>query len=635
MRRIALGIAAICMASFLSYGNNCDVTGDGVTDVSDVNAIVNSILGLNANGEATDVDGNGITDVSDLNQVIDHILGLHYSPSTRQLVAKMKTCYSKAGYAWVGEMLSDNTEDNTTHPKFDGRYVSTYYPERHDLTAYFPTDDQLYRWESVSKRDGVDSPLFMWQGNYEAIAACNEVLESIEELEQAGISANDRAAIAALKGEALVSRAWHHWQLCNMFCMPYGGPVKSKDIAGIPYLTTSHQQDAATTSKESLQDVYTLIENDLTAGLPLLDNSIHTDPKYHFGKQSGNAFASRFYLYKREYDKVVEYSNAAFADEEPYSLLEDMWHDQEYYDQADSIWRNAWRLLDKELIDSVTYNQIVDSIALDFLNHHSGPSRKGVWMVSVPQTEMVQNYRISGKYAQNREADVMHTRGPAWDKCKVSSNITNWIIPTFNGLCIAVKDGGTYYGGYFMGNCSDWVDNESGYRYSLRAEFTADQTLLNRAEAYIHLGKLDLAFADLKAWCDNLCLNPAATWDNRVIPLTLEDMTKFYTTALDKYVRNVDNEVTIRYQDSIYSGLAKPIRIDEICPSDKYQVTDEAMPYLQCVQHFARIETMHTGQRWFDIKRLGLEIRRRCGKDNEEIRLESGDPRYAVQMRDD
>ncbi len=615
MRRIALGVAAICLSSFLSRGNNCDVTSDGITDVSDINAVVNSMLGRTVQGEATDVDGNGATDISDLNQVINHIMGTHYSPSTRQLVEKTKNCYSKAGYAWVGEMLSDNTEDNTTNPKFDGRYVLSYYPERHDLTAYFPTDDQLYRWEAVSKRDGVDSPLFIWQGNYEAIAACNEVLESIEELEQAGISASDRAVIAALKGEALVSRAWHHWQLCNMFCMPYGGPVKSKDLAGIPYLTTSHLQDAAMTGNESLQDVYTLIENDLTAGLPLLDNSIHADPKYHFGKQSGNAFASRFYLYKREYDKVVEYCNAAFAGEDAYSLLEDMWHDKEYHDR---VWSS---------------NESADSKALDYLYHHSGPGRKGVWMISVPQTDMVQNYRISGKYAQNREADVTHTRGPAWDKCKYSSNTTTWLLPAFNGLGVTVK-GNSLYGSYFVGNCYDWVDNQSGNRYSLRAEFTADQTLLTRAEAYIYLGKLDLAFADLKAWCDNLCLNPV-TGDNRTTPLTLEDMTKFYNTALDKYVRNVDNEVTIFYQDSIYSGLAKPIRIDDICPSDKYRVTDEAMPYLQCVQHFARIETMHTGQRWFDIKRLGLEIRRRCGKDNEEIRLESGDPRYAVQTRDD
>ena len=71
--------------------------------------------------------------------------------------------------------------------------------------------------------------------------------------------------------------------------------------------------------------------------------------------------------------------------------------------------------------------------------------------------------------------------------------------------------------------------------------------------------------------------------------------------------------------------------IDEVCPSDKYQQTDEIEPYLQCVQHFRRIQLVHMGNRWFDIKRFGFTIQHKIGIS--EVRtLQVLDPRYAIQI---
>ncbi|MBQ0114371.1 MAG: hypothetical protein KBT10_00625 [Bacteroidales bacterium] len=56
-----------------------DVTGDGKTDIVDVNAIINIILGQEAASKysnRSDVGGDGKTDVVDLNMVINTILGL-------------------------------------------------------------------------------------------------------------------------------------------------------------------------------------------------------------------------------------------------------------------------------------------------------------------------------------------------------------------------------------------------------------------------------------------------------------------------------------------------------------------------------------------------------------------------------
>ena len=52
-----------------------DVTGDDKVDVSDVNSLINTILGVTASGE-DDVDGDGKVDVSDVNVLINYILGL-------------------------------------------------------------------------------------------------------------------------------------------------------------------------------------------------------------------------------------------------------------------------------------------------------------------------------------------------------------------------------------------------------------------------------------------------------------------------------------------------------------------------------------------------------------------------------
>ena len=71
--------------------------------------------------------------------------------------------------------------------------------------------------------------------------------------------------------------------------------------------------------------------------------------------------------------------------------------------------------------------------------------------------------------------------------------------------------------------------------------------------------------------------------------------------------------------------------IDEVCPSDKYHMTNEIEPYMQCVQHFRRIQMVHLGNRWFDIKRFGFSIKHKMGIED-IYTLETLDPRYAIQI---
>ena len=55
-----------------------DVTGDGVVDISDVNTVINVMLGRAASDEqraGSDVTGDGVVDISDVNDIINIMLG--------------------------------------------------------------------------------------------------------------------------------------------------------------------------------------------------------------------------------------------------------------------------------------------------------------------------------------------------------------------------------------------------------------------------------------------------------------------------------------------------------------------------------------------------------------------------------
>ena len=60
-------------------------------------------------------------------------------------------------------------------------------------------------------------------------------------------------------------------------------------------------------------------------------------------------------------------------------------------------------------------------------------------------------------------------------------------------------------------------------------------------------------------------------------------------------------------------------------------MTPEIEPYMQCVQHFRRIQLIHMGNRWFDIKRYGFTITHKMGI-SDVYTLGVLDDRYAIQI---
>lgn len=150
---------------------------------------------------------------------------------------------------------------------------------------------------------GEDTPEFYWFACYHAIAACNQALETISKV-------SNPNAYTAQKAEALVARAYAHFMLVNIFAKFYD-PATAASDPGIPYVTEPEKNFIRQYSRGTVASVYANIEKDLLEGLPYIDDKSYTVPKYHFNKSAVNAFAARFFLYKRDYQKVIQYGSQA------------------------------------------------------------------------------------------------------------------------------------------------------------------------------------------------------------------------------------------------------------------------------------------------------------------------------------
>src|SRR5689334_11188416 len=158
-----------------------------------------------------------------------------------------------------------------------------------------------------------DSPEWYWFACYHAIAAANQALDAISK-------APNQDEYAAEKAEALVARAYSHFMLVNIFSKFYDPATASSD-PGIPYVTVPERNFIKQYDRGTVASVYDNIEKDLLEGLPFLDDKSYSVPKYHFTKSAAYAFASRFYLYKKDYNKVVQYGLQAIPNNDFLSNL--------------------------------------------------------------------------------------------------------------------------------------------------------------------------------------------------------------------------------------------------------------------------------------------------------------------------
>ncbi len=526
-----------------------------------------------------------------LDKIPDTRVNLESPEQLRQLLV---TSYPNMNYAPTCELSTDNYEDNNTPDNANGT--------RYNLTSFDKGDDELFAFEDVKSATGQDSPSSVWEAFYNAIAGANAVLEKIPEFEAQGSALNGYEKLPAIKGEALLIRAYCHFILANIFCEAYRGPEQSKALQGIPYITTPETTVKPHYERGTLADVYAKAEADLEAGLPLINNGLYEVPKYHFNVAAANAFAARFYLFTRNYKKALAHANAAFGGEgsDVSQYMSDIWQNlgNFYYISDFGLYYNN--------IDKARNFMLIPTYSTWWRRHVGG-----------------------NRYAVTRDAKRATLQGPAptWESYQWrASDGTGEVFsmnPCFNGACGV--NGKSEYGTYFAGSCNEqfeYTDKVAGigYTHMTRAEFTGEETLLVRAEAKLFLGDKAGAIADLAVW-DNA--HRVYTDGDNYTDLTEASIREFYN-------RMKANDADTDSKTNGY-GIAKEIHIDDVYPCE-YSMTEDIEPILQCIQHFRRIETIHTGMRFFDIKRLGIAFSRKVGAEGRVIDIAWNDLRKAIQI---
>lgn len=494
------------------------------------------------------------------------------------------------------DTLPDNRTTLDTPKKIAGLLV-TAYPDRtptlfnewmSDNTDYMGAQnsqgnrggDQYFFWQEQTE-GGNDSPEMVWMLYYEGVYKANEALAAIEDQ---GGPKND--ILRNSKGEALLIRAYDHFILANEFCRPYNGKTSTKD-AGLYYATGIADFSAAAeqSNRGTVADVYAKIAADIEAGIPLL-NDTYEVPKYHFNKQAAYAFATRFYLYYEKWEKAKEYADKLLGSNPAASLRDYRALQAMPLSKSDQAVKSAEAYCSASADCNLLVQTSVSNAGMAL----------GPWLISKRYT--LTNY-LSETELFNSNNIWGTSSNLIWKPFTVNSGENNFALLMKLPREFEVRN----------------TTTGSGYLRTLNVDFTMDEALLNRAEAEIMLGQNDAACADMTIWMKNffntnVTLTPTSVQTYfKTVPYAYADAAKM----VPSFKKHISPRFTIDAEGSVQESL------------------------LQCLLNFRRIETVHQGMRWMDIRRYNIEIPRRLiganGKPSQNLDwLEKDDPRQVVQI---
>ena len=494
------------------------------------------------------------------------------------------------------DTLPDNRTTLDTPKKIVGLLV-TAYPDRtptlfnewmSDNTDYMGAQnsqgnrggDQYFFWQEQTE-GGNDSPEMVWMLYYEGVYKANEALAAIEDQ---GGPKND--ILRNSKGEALLIRAYDHFILANEFCRPYNGKTSTKD-AGLYYATGIADFSAAAeqSNRGTVADVYEKIAADIEAGIPLL-NDTYEVPKYHFNKQAAYAFATRFYLYYEKWEKAKEYADKLLGSNPAASLRDYRALQAMPLSKSDQAVKSAEAYCSASADCNLLVQTSVSNAGMAL----------GPWLISKRYT--LTNY-LSETELFNSNNIWGTSSNLIWKPFTVNSGENNFALLMKLPREFEVRN----------------TTTGTGFLHTLNVDFTMDEALLNRAEAEIMLGQNDAACADMTIWMKNffntnVTLTPTSVQTYfKTVPYAYADAAKM----VPSFKKHISPRFTIDAEGSVQESL------------------------LQCLLNFRRIETVHQGMRWMDIRRYNIEIPRRLiganGRPSKNLDwLEKDDPRQVVQI---
>lgn len=483
---------------------------------------------------------------SKLDELPDKRMTLRTPSDVKRLLV---TAYPETYMAAILEMYSDNT-DELISPSW---------------TSFDESYEQMYFWKDNIGVGYAEGPTVLFNGSYGAISAANEAIAFAE-------SQKDPSAYSEELGEAYLCRAYAMFHLSNIFCLAYS-PKTANTALGMPYPLKAETELGVHYDRGTLEQLYKNVESDLLKGLSLV-GSTYTHPKYHFTPEAANAFAARFYLYYRKYDKAIEYATKVLGSN-PVSKLRN-WKEWDEVPKNDQWQPDAYIKKDNKANLLILSTRGALGLIL-------GPALAGQRFVPGEVLANTEGVKANSPWGGANNVYLGTFSNPS------SSKVLLRKIPLFLTRTDAA------------GN--------NGQPYSTYVPFNTDETLMVRAEAYALTGQYDKALADLNSELKVLAKTPTT--------LTLESIKKFYKGI------------------SYYTPMSPTPKKKFHADFDIEPETQE--PLLQAILQMRRLLTMHEGLRMQDVKRYGITIYRRQILQSGKIiaptdSLTASDPRLAVQL---
>ncbi len=363
-----------------------------------------------------------------LDQAVDQRAELDTVEKVSELLA---TAYPQADYVTFTEAASDMAQD---------KGPSNTINDEVNRNPYFFQDVQ-------AKDQG--SPNLYWNACYAAIAAANHALEAIR-------TAPNPADYSAQRGEALMARAYAHFMLVTLFSKVYDPATASSD-PGIPYVTAPGKVVMGQYERKTVAYVYEQIEKDINTGIGLINNNAYRVPKYHFTTAAAHAFATRFYLFKKDYNQVISHANQVFPGGNIATNLRP--------------WVSVYSTLTANEGLAV-YTKATENANLLLVETQS------LWA------------RSYGAYRYGLSTDIVNylyrsdnVTGARWVFPLYTQGADNWLILKFREHFVRTD-----------------ANANIGFPYTIFPLFTAEEVLFNRAEANLELGNNEATRTDLNLY---------------------------------------------------------------------------------------------------------------------------------------
>ncbi|WP_418361134.1 RagB/SusD family nutrient uptake outer membrane protein [Sphingobacterium detergens] len=489
--------------------------------------------------------------------------------------------------------MPDNRSKLDNAAKIDKLLVSAYPEVAYLVSAEISSDnvddygstnpnserylEELFHWKDITENKD-DGPKDVWEACYKAIASTNASLKAIEDM-GSPVSLNPQ------KGEALAVRAYNHFILVNLFAQHYSKANASTDL-GVTYADKPEVTLDPKYDRNTVQEVYNHIIRDLDEAIPLIDDSSYgSTPKYHMNSQAANALRARVALYMQDWEKAISYANAAISSN-PTTLLRDY----------------------ETIAAAAVGTRGVPNGAIAF-NRSNIKANLMLATAATMHGVIFGPYSYGSRYAHGAFLANNETSLASGPYGKIASNGYILDVSVYSGTNL---DKVLFPRVSYMFEVKDPVAG-TGYSRGAYAPFTTEETMLVRAEALIHLKRYNEAIVDLKRWVDNTLVRPPAA---------------FTVESINQWANN-----------TAYSSAKEPTTKKKLDPKMiSFEVgTQENM--LQALLYIRRIETLHMGLRWFDIKRYGIEIERRVISSGTTVasvetatKLVARDKRQALQI---